>query len=333
MINIASLILTRKCNLKCEYCRISGDTDYMIAPREYKNSKYYYEHERSLEYWIDVINRLVSHNPNIFFILFGGEPFLYDNLSGIVKHLNCKDAHYTIISNCTLKERMKIFFEEVGVVKGFTASIDPGFWLNCVDNINHELYKSHIGFEYLKYLIKEKMVHDPVAEITVDNDNIPYLEETVKILSEEGITSDITVLDIAKNNYYDFSSITSRHQLVKKTESTKKIFDRLINSNYKIHMKDTLLQKIYDILPAELDCKLENDMNNITIDSDGLLRLCLRIKGREVPKFDVYNLLDPYGNWKGITQAYKQDKQTLCKGCSWTCPIMTKLSYEGILNH
>lgn len=335
MINIASLILTRKCNLKCEYCRISGDLDYIIAPREYPGSSYYYENEKPSEFWIDVINRLTKYNKDMFFILFGGEPFLYEGLTDIVNHMNNKNIYYTIISNCScsLRTKMNKFFEEVGKVKGFTASIDPGYWM---DIKNHEQLKSAMGFQYLKHLIKEGLVEDPVAEITVDNDNIVYLEETVKKLTDECITSDITVLDISKNNYYDFSSITLTDQLVAKSDYTKKIFDNLINGNYKIHMKEILLPKIYDILPAEFKCDHENGLDNIVIDSDGFLRTCLRIRGREVPKLNILGLLDLNGSWKdmdNILEVYKQDKQTLCMGCSWTCPIMSRLNIKRIQTH
>jgi len=332
MINIVSLILTRRCNLRCEYCRISGDTDYILSPREYPTSTYYYNNEKSAEYWIDIIDKLIHYNKDIFFILFGGEPFLYNDLYKIINYMNKKEIFYTIISNCTIRDKMDKFFSDVNKVNGFTASIDPGFWLQCVSNNDCENYKSHIGFDYLKYLIKENLVEDPVAEITVDNDNIIYLEETVRILTDEGITSDITVLDIAKNNYYDFSSISREDQLVQKNSYASKIFDNLIEGNYKIHMKEILLPELYDILSANLDCKLENGLTNITIDSDGSLRTCLRIRGREVPKFYIQDLLDSYRNIL-VMEAYKQDKQTLCLKCSWSCPIISKLNTERIINH
>jgi len=334
MINVASLILTRRCNLNCEYCRISGDIDYIIIPREYPRSSYYYNNEKTPEFWIDTIDRLVKHNKDIFFILFGGEPLMYEGLTKIVKHMNTKGYYYTIISNCTMIEEIKEFFDNVGNVMGFTASIDPGFWID--ENKDHETMKSRMGFEVLKYLIEKNIVSDPVAEVVVDNDNIIYLEETIKRLSDTGITSSISTLDIAKNNYYDFSSITVTDQLVTKSDYTKRVFENLMNSNYKIHMKE-ILQKIYDILPAELDCGIEKNLHNITIDSDGCLRTCLRIRGREVSKISALSVFDINGNWINFDQVmelYKQDKQTLCVGCSWSCPIMTKIDdSEKIKNH
>ena len=334
MINVASLILTRKCNLNCEYCRIGGDTDYLLLPREYPRSSYYYNNEKTPEFWVDVIDRLRRHNKDIFFILFGGEPFMYPYLDDIVREMNFMGCYYTIISNCTMLEEIKKFFDDVGGVMGFTASIDPGFWID--ENRGHETTKSIAGFEVLKYLIEKNMVSDPVAEVVVDNDNIIYLEDTIKKLSDAGITSSISTLDIAKNNYYDFSNITVTDQLVTKSDYTKKVFDNLMNSNYKIHMKE-ILPKIYNILPADLDCEIDKNLHNITIDSDGFLRTCLRIRGREVSKIDAQLLFDKNGNWNNLEEImdrYKQDKQTLCRGCSWTCPIMTKIDdSEKIKNH
>lgn len=334
MIKIANILLTRKCNLRCDYCRISADVDYVTKPDDYPISEYYFDNEKSPDFWIDVINRLGKHNPEVFFVLYGGEPFMYPGLKDIVKYLNKSEFYYTIISNCTCIDKMRTFFEEVKTVKGFTASVDPGFWK---ENTDHERLKSNMGFEMLKYVIKEKQTEDPVAEITMDKNNIDDLEETVKRLSNEGITSCINVIDVVKNNYYDFSAVTDPRHLVQKDEKTKHIIDRLINSNYKIHMKDTLLQKIYDILPSELDCRIEDNLHNVTIDSDGTMRLCLRIKGIDVPKITLKEMIDEDGKDTNIMEsvklAYAQDKASLCKRCTWSCMLMSQLSQEGIITH
>lgn len=340
-IKIATLVLTRKCNLHCDYCRFSGDINYIIKPKEYPDGKYFYANEKPAEYWINITSKLMAHNPDIFFILFGGEPFLYKGLADLVIHLKSKNANYTIISNSTpeLEDIMTGFFLKVGKINGYTASVDPGFWKGDPVNDN-EVYKSSTGFGMLKRIITNRLADDPVAEITVDQSNIQYLEETVKKLTDCGICSDITVLDIAKNNYFDFSAITNPKLLVQKNNETKKVFDNLINGDYNIHMKETLLPKIYNILPANLDCGLGiGNLHNITIECDGTMRLCGRIRGRDVPKFTAeYDLVEEDGrdsDTKGdLELAIASDKSTLCNGCSWTCPLMSmEDTSKNILNH
>jgi MoaA/NifB/PqqE/SkfB family radical SAM enzyme len=337
-IKIATLVLTRKCNLHCDYCRFSGDIDYILQPKEYPNGRYYFENEHSPKFWIDIIDRLMKHNKDIFFILFGGEPFLYKGLSDVVLHMNMSNANYTIISNCSelIKPRINELLSSVGKIKGFTASVDPGFWLDEYND--DEIYKSRNGFDMLETLNKNGWVEDPVAEITVDNHNITHLEETVKRLSDKGIYSDITVLDIAKNNYYDFSAITNPTLLVQPTEETLSIFNRLKYGDYKIHMKNILLDSIYNILPANLDCRLGiGNLHNITIECDGTMRCCGRIRGRRTPEFMAIDLFDDEGRDTDmkvrIEDAIEIDKALLCNGCSWTCPIMTTISYDNDINN
>ena len=172
---------------------------------------------------------------------------------------------------------------------------------------------------------------DPVAEITCTKDNIIHLTETVKRLTDVGIYSDVTVLDIAKSPYYDFSNITDSSQLIPKDEPTKAIFNELIESNYFIHMKDTLLSKIYEILPAELKCGIGfNNMDHITIDSDGRLRLCLRIRGTQISRLDA---LDLDRDFDYATELIQSDYNNLCKGCSWTCPLISQGTAKEIKDH
>lgn len=332
-INIANFILTRKCNLHCDYCRISGDINYIVKPREYPDGKDYFKNEKDVSFWISISDKLYEQNKDVFIILYGGEPLLYPDLDKLVKHLKDKEIAYTIISNCTEEVQPKIIelFNKVGKLKGFTASVDPGFWLLETDD---EAKKSRAGVDFLKKVIELGISDDPVAEITVDNNNIQYLVESVKLLDEMGICSDITVLCPARTNYYDFSSITNESLLVNPDMRTKEIFHKLINSDYNIHMKKTLLPEIFKILPAELFCEMPKNLDNITIDADGKLRLCLRIRGRGVPSFSAEEFFSEDSKTKDeVLESYRLDYSTLCNGCSWTCKLMSTLEIKDVLNH
>lgn len=331
-VKIVNLFLTRRCNLKCSYCRISGDIDYEGKPDIYPNMKDYYNKEQEPERWIEFLEKLLEENPDVFLILYGGEPLLYVGLPDIVNFLNRRNSYYTIISNCTpatnsLREKL---FSRVGRVRGFTASIDP---LLAKDIGNDEYMKSHYGFNILKDLISRNLVDDPVAEITCDYKTIFEVEKTIALLSENDIWSDLTVLCPAKSPWYDFSNITDPNMLVPKSRGVLEIFQILTTSNYKIHMKEILLPKIYEILPADLHCNIGlNNFSTLCIDSDFCLRLCLRIRGKGVPEF---NAMDLFNDSKigHIKHSYHLDYINLCRGCSWTCPLIAQADTEKIIDH
>jgi MoaA/NifB/PqqE/SkfB family radical SAM enzyme len=305
---------------------------------------YYVKGQKDGDWWIELNNRLYKHNPDIFHILYGGEIFLHPDHTRIVKHMNDIGVAYTIISSANdgIRPIIDKFFKEVGYVKGFTCSIDPGFYKHFngdrKDFSDDALYKANRGYAFLKHLIDNNLVLDPVAEITTDCDSIHYLEETVKILTDQGITSDITMIDSAKNHYYDFSSIVDETRLVQPTDEVRQIFENLKNSDYKIHMKDLLMDNIFNTLPATADCEMEKGWHNLTIEPTGECRLCLRIRGIETPNSSAMDIFDEDGNptleyfkaWDSI----RVDKEKLCQGCQWSCISMSgKGTSEGIINH
>ena len=153
MINIVNALITRDCNLRCEYCKLSGNIDNPLKPIDYPTAKQLRDNEKDSEWWIDTLSKYYKQNPNLFTLLYGGEPMVrWKRLVNIVNYLNAKDYSYSIISNCSegVEDGINNFFDRVGHVKGFTASIDPGFYrtvkTNRDDIKDDEVYKSHRGY-------------------------------------------------------------------------------------------------------------------------------------------------------------------------------------------
>jgi len=321
-IRIVNWLLTRKCNLKCDYCAIVKDYEGM--PSEYPPMSHYIKNEMTTFDVIDGLIKFKEHNPDCFHILYGGEPLLRKDLSTIINFCNREDIHYTIISNNTKEIQPLILklLDQTGKIKGFTASVDPIFFDK--EQPEDRIRKSLQGFENLKAM-KDK-IDDVVAEITVMKHNQQHIYRLVKLLTEKGINSDVTFIDIAKSPYYDFSNISDKNLLVEPSDQLAHQFQMLNDSDVDIHMKNVLLPAIWNILPSNMDCKIDENLHNVSVDADGSIRLCLRIRGVGVPKaIKIKDLFDLNHNISKFSHAIiKEDKQKYCKLCNHTCHLMSR---------
>ena len=135
----------------------------------------------------------------------------------------------------------------------------------------------------------------------------------------------ITFIDIAKTPYYDFSNIKSKKSLVQPSYELAESLSKMIkDDDILVHMKDVLLPWLFNRLPSNFNCNLELGIHNITIDADGHMRLCLRIRGKSVPEFHVNEI---FYNKNISSQFYNVmciDKQNYCQLCNHSCLMMSE---------
>lgn len=342
-VQIANILVTRRCNLSCSYCNIVKN--YPGIPEEYKKMGDYRKDELTGEQWIEIFDRLVKNNPNVFFVIYGGEPFVYEDLWKIIKHCNENNIFYTVISNNTdyVQDKIKEVYEKAGQYRGFSSSVDPVVATDQPGQIEFsnsekgKFYiteKSNMGLQRLIKMKEDGLVDDAVAEITVMRSTVPHLYNTVKKLSEHGIVSSITTLDDPKNNYYDFARVLDMTEMVTPDCGIKEQFDMIKNDkSLLIHMPE-LLDWIYDMLPSDGFCHLNNYIHNVTIDSDGSFRLCLRIRGVESPLLKIDEVISKEGIIQpGIINSIRKDINSYCKKCGWTCSTMSRLFSNQIIDH
>jgi len=254
---------------------------------------------------------------------------LRKDLPQIINFCNDHKIFYTIISNNTpeIQPLIKRLWDETDYVEGFTSSVDPVF--NEIGVDEDRVRKSVEGLKRLKIIQELGYAKDVVAEITVMNHNKHLLHQLVSELTQVGIYSDITFVDIAKNAHYDFSNVKDQSQLVQPSFELASIFIEMMkDDNLLIHMKDLLLPAMFDTLPSNMDCELEKGVHNVSVDADGTIRLCLRIRGLVVPRmFNLQNMFDkkePTQLSKTFEYAIRTDKKRLCKLCNHSCLIMSK---------
>ena len=323
-VQIVNWLLTRKCNLSCEYCAIVKNYDN--KPKQYPDISHYIKNEMSAETVIETLRKIKVHNPNAFHLFYGGEPLLRKDLSKIIHYCNENYIYYSIITSnlFALQPHLLTLLNNVGQLQGLTSSVDPIF--NSVGLDNDMVKKSTEGLKRLKDLQSNGKVNDVVAEITVMNSNQHFLHSLISELSKHEIYSDITFVDIAKSRYYDFSNIRDKEDLVQPTFKLAAELKRIMDDqNLLVHMKETLIPWMFDTLPSNFDCELEKGVHNLTIDADGSLRLCLRIRGIQTPKYHVNDLIDGEDLLpEMIKEMIAIDKLSLCRLCNHTCLMMSK---------
>jgi len=324
-IRIVNFLLTRRCNLNCDYCALVRN--YPGMPSQYPRMEHYTKEEMSTKTVTDALMAFKKHNPKIFIILYGGEPLLRKDLPEIINFCNENEIYYTVISNNTpeIQPLIKRLFNETDYVDGFTSSVDPIF-NNPNYNSKDRIKKSIEGMKRLKEIQAKSDVNDVVAEITVMNENQKFLYDLVSNLSKHEIYSDITFVDVAKNSHYDFSNVTKTDQLVQKSWELANMLSQMMNDdNLYIHMKEVLIPKMFDTLPSNFDCELERGIHNVTVDADGTMRLCLRIKGSLTPHVHIRNLFETESLVsKEFYNLLCIDKQNYCELCNHSCLMMSK---------
>ena len=164
MIRIVNFLLTRRCNLKCDYCAITRN--YKNMPADYPHIDYYLKNEISTNDVITALTNLKKHNPKVFVIFYGGEPLLREDLPDIINFANKSNIYYTIISNNTdeIQPLVRRLFKKVDYIRGFTSSVDP----TCMDknfSNSDRIRKSIDGFKRLKEIKASGKVKDVVAEV------------------------------------------------------------------------------------------------------------------------------------------------------------------------
>lgn len=320
MIWIVNWLLTRKCNLKCDYCGIVRNS----PNPDYPPMKYYYQNEMTTNYVIEVLDKFYKHNKDCFHIFYGGEPLLRNDLVDIISFCHQNNINYTIITNNTdeVQPKLKQLISSVGYLKGLTSSIDPV--AVCSDESDDRIRKSKEALDRLSKL--STSVEDLVAEVTLTKKDLPYTIELIQLLTDQRIYSSITSIDISKNAYYDFSNITDEEILLYSTnKNVSSLFWQLLHSDLLIHMKEVILPWLFSILPSNLDCDIDRHVHNVTVDADGNLRLCLRIRGVHSPTCKAKSIFDScYNVKKEVKEKIRVDKKLYCQRCNHTCLMMSK---------
>jgi len=269
-------MITRKCNLKCEYCQII-------------DSKTLRGEEITKEDAEKILRYISKAFPNVQVVCYGGEPTVIEWLPDIIEYAKELSVPFAVISNGTAfsmddsLEENTLFSRLIkSGVKNWSASVD---WIEGLGEYPCEQAKMK-SKQSLDSLIcmRGAGVPDVVACITVSKYNIDYLPQMVDYLTSQGIWSITTPIQVGDwnkdgSNEKEYSGGTE--DMLPSIEQVRACADTLYkmaaSGEYLMH-NDKEVYGYWEKYFIAQDWKCGKDNSVLTIDADGTLKRCVDTK-------------------------------------------------------
>ncbi|MFP4117433.1 MAG: radical SAM protein [Candidatus Woesearchaeota archaeon] len=259
------LILTRRCNLDCSYCKIKDNSGK--------------KNELTTREWKTIIDRFIE-NKHMHFIFTGGEPLLYDGLFELIDHTS-KKAATSLITNTLLLDDGK--FAKLKNLDYLTFSCDTSHRNKRLTKNTMNRFKK-IADNSKRYGIK------PSAILTVTSKNTEEIIPMIKEASRYDIPVLLSLIH-SDQGKYDFRGYTPALEFRNEEElgRLRRLQNRLIRlkkNGYKISESKDFIRNMETYAKREyvIDCPATKPF--FTIDCDGYIKPCHDIKASRVNALD-----------------------------------------------
>ncbi len=301
------IYLTRRCPLRCEYCRIRDSTD--IGP------------ELNLEQWKEAF--LIMKELGVEFNLILGNEILMlrDDLVELTEFFHEKDiryAYYTTFPEPLWSEyRDKLI--DVGI-KNLSCGFDtlPKYSGEYEGDI---LKKSISGIAGLEWA-RDNGVPDLQGTITVSKLNLEHLPDLLMELTDRNLWAGVNVIHHSDDPMFDFFPKTEEIEDFVLTEDDRPTMERIIKEiKEKMENGQLKMQNTPGFFDAWLKhgIKLDWHCTNpliLSVDADGSMRTCGYRKGGRVKKYNIFDLASEETRWKFMYD-WNADRSE-CPGCFWS---------------
>lgn len=319
--SILYLIITRNCNLKCDYCPIANDSGISMTLEIVK---------RSIDLWKNhmILENKMDCNKEYCLLLYGGEPLLEQELIKNILEIASRELYalsrnnkldFYIFSNGTILNNSM-----VSIMKKYRVKVCIGLdGVNFQDNI-HRINKQNKLDQLLSNIkIFKNNKIDLYASVTVSPENIDDLVDLSKGILELGIEK-------IGFNYMRGRSILRYFKLAELEDFYQRTSKAIIDVSKKTGHSDYQVEKkLYafnnkDWFPVDCTCY----GNQIVVHPNGMISNC-----PFYPKNLGYlnSLNNDYIVWKDDyvnlwrtryplenTHYEKYDFKSLCgAGCAW----------------
>jgi MoaA/NifB/PqqE/SkfB family radical SAM enzyme len=295
----AEILFTRKCNKKCNFCGMIRNNVSTL----------------SLDLWDKGLDQLKKLNCN-FLAIYGAEPlYEFDRLLQFLELVNNKNIAYTIITNLTLLNKLKLNkLKKVGL-NSITFSIDTL-------NSNNKNSRDNYAIKWIDILIDN--FKDVEGSMTITSKNKYEVENIIKFLTSKNVWFSFDFYHYDKGHYN--TKVTKLNKnFVLTTIDIMSIIDIIIDlkiKGYKIHQTIEALIVMKKHLIYDWKCSYPYF---VSINADGSMLVCDDCGGENVEKIKVYEL---YDKWNEFVTAWKKDNLK-CNGCMWSTHIMSELMHNS----
>jgi pyrroloquinoline quinone biosynthesis protein E len=210
---LISIDLTFKCNQHCRFC---------YEPLEWR---YTYKDKMRLEEWKRMVDEAVNMRVPML-DLFGGEPFIFNNVIDLIEYINTKPMNFIVSSNGTqINEEIAKRLSALDRLKFYT-----GLSLEDYNAEGHDLAVGLKGaFDKIIRAIKLLKTYNVNFGVNtvVTRNNIDHLEEMYKLLIDLGVPQFTMSYFHAEYPYlYELNSEVPIEEFYRATERIVKINEK-----------------------------------------------------------------------------------------------------------
>ncbi len=255
------LILTRRCNIDCSYCKIKD------------NSRK--DDELSVEQWKGIIDKFVS-NKHMHFIFTGGEPLLYEGVYELIDHAS-RNSVTSLITNTSLLDDES--FSKLRNLDFLTFSCDT---YKKSDNLSKHTTDK---FKMIAENCKKQRIK-PSVIITVTSKNTKEVPMMIREASRYGISSLLSLIHSDKGDfdfrgYAPFLEFRTEEEINKLKELQRRILN-MKRRGYKISEDDYFIENMINYAKKDFQIECPATDPFFTIDCDGRIKPCHDIKASDV---------------------------------------------------
>jgi len=307
----SSVYLTRKCNLKCQYCK--------IVKTELPG-------ELSMERWIEAMDIFESLGVR-FVNIAGGEPTILKELPRLISHISKKTSMaHSLVSNSLFGDTMLRGLVEAGL-QAYVASIDFDDTAGTKDD---DVIKAGAGMAMLEKLRALKVPY-LCANIVISAKNLASVVRVTETLSNRGIwVNHCPVIWGRGDKWEDVEEADNDYRLTKEhTEKLQKISEKLIalKKGGALILPTERYLKDLPLYSADLSWKCFSETRpsgptRLIVDADGALLTCINMRGDVTDKYSIFDLKDRSVYDDFAADWYEDVKK--CKGCYWSTMVTAK---------